>query len=235
MRPRSLQIDTYAASDPNGVSLSQTPAAGGIQALTITGALASGGSVTFDTPRQVGITSAGDDTGRVFIVKGTRRPGVNIIEAVVGANAGVAQTVQAFATVTEILVDDNTAGAVEAGTITIVQTNWFPMDYQADPAGIALAIDVGGATASLTVELALSRLGWNGDSPDPNVGSWRGSDFGRIYPSITAYAHDTLAAITSNTTGNVAFPITALRLSSSAAITSGPVILQVSQASRARN
>ncbi len=235
MRPKSLTMNTYAAADPNGVSVSQTPAAGGIQALTITGALASGGSVTFDTPRQVAITSAADETARVFIVKGTSRPGVNIIEAIVGVDTGVFSTVQAFATVTEILVDDDTTGAVEAGTLLVVQTNWFPMDYQADPAGIALAINIGAATADVTVLLALGRLGWNGQSPDPNVGSWRGSDFGRIYPSITPYDHDTLVNIVATTTGNVGFPITALRLQSNAVITSGPVILEISQASRARN
>ena len=58
-----------ATADPDGIS---TAAAVGNNAnLVIGGALADGGSVTFDEPRNVTITSAGDDSGISFTVTGT--------------------------------------------------------------------------------------------------------------------------------------------------------------------
>ena len=50
---------TAAAADPDGISTAASIS--GAANLTIGGALASGGSVTMDSPRNVTILSAGDD------------------------------------------------------------------------------------------------------------------------------------------------------------------------------
>lgn len=231
MRQHVLKIDPYAAADPDGISVSSTPAAGGIQDLAIDGAFASGGVATLDTPRQVGITSAADETGRTFLIKGADRKGNQIIEAITGANIGVASTVRAFKTVTSIQVDDDTAGAVEAGTITVVSTDWFPMDIIRNPVNVGLGLIVGGATADMTVELTLSNLlSRKGNFPEPPHSSHVGSEFKLFYPTVNAIDHDTLINVTADASGNIAFPVTALRLTSNVIIVTNEVILEIAQA-----
>ena len=62
-----------AAADTDGVCASQTP--GSATNMTINGALADSGSVTFDQPRNLTIASAGDDSGKTFTVTGTDETG----------------------------------------------------------------------------------------------------------------------------------------------------------------
>jgi hypothetical protein len=229
MRQNVLQIDPYAATDVDSICTSQTPAAGGEQALAINGSFASGGVATLDTPRQVVFTFAADETGKSFLVTGTRRDGTQVVEAVAGT-AALATTVQAFATVTEILIDQDSAGAIEVGTTTIVSTSWFPMDYIRNPVNVSMVITIGGAT-DVTVELTLSNLmSRRGNDPLPTVGHHVGSKFKLIYPVVNAIDHDTLVNIAANTSGNIAFPVTALRLTSNAVVVTDPVLLEVVQA-----
>ncbi|MGA1112040.1 MAG: hypothetical protein ACO3VO_10630, partial [Ilumatobacteraceae bacterium] len=70
IRSKYFAADATAA-DADGVCQSQTPAATGEQALTINGALSSGGVATFVAARLITITSAGVDDGRTFTVTGT--------------------------------------------------------------------------------------------------------------------------------------------------------------------
>ena len=123
MRPRTLTIGPYATVDPNSIATSQTPAAGGIQELTLDGTFVTAGVATLDFRRQVSIVSVGDDTARIFVITGTDQKGNNLLEAVRGANAGTALSERAFTTVTSIKVDADTAGAAEAGTVIIVSSN----------------------------------------------------------------------------------------------------------------
>ncbi len=230
MRQSVLQIDPYATTDVDSIATSQTPAAGGEQALAIDGAFASGGVATLDTPRQVVFTFAADETGNSFLVTGTSRKGSQVVEAVAGTAAS-ATTVQAFATVTEILIDQDSAGAIEVGTAAVVRTSWYPIDYIRNPVNVGLAIIVGAAVADLTVELTLTNLlSRRGNDPQPTVGSHLGSKFKAIYPVVNAIDHDSLVNVTADQSGNVAFPITAMRLVSNAALTTASVFLEVLQA-----
>ncbi len=232
MRQSVLQIDPYAATDVDAVALAQTPAAGGEQALTINGLFAAAGVATMDTPRQVSIVSAADESGRVFLITGTRRDGVQVVEAIVGAAIGTVTTVQAFATVTEILVDDDTAGAVSAGIVTVVTTSWYPLDYIRNPVNVGLVITVvGAAVADLTVELTLTNLlSRRGNDPLPTVGHHLGSKFKLFYPTVNPIDHDSMVNVTADESGNIAFPANALRLKSNAALTGDSVFLEVLQA-----
>lgn len=110
-----IEADTDAL-DADSISQSQTPSGAGN--LTINGAKASGGVATFNSARQVTITSAGNDSARTFTVTGTDVNGFSISEAVTGANASAATSTKHFKTVTQIAVDDATAGAVTAGMNT---------------------------------------------------------------------------------------------------------------------
>jgi VCBS repeat-containing protein len=77
-----------AVADPDGISTAATLSEAGN--LTINGALADGGSVTFDQPRNVTILSASNDTGDTFTVTGTDETGAAQTEAITGANSDTA-------------------------------------------------------------------------------------------------------------------------------------------------
>jgi len=223
MRQNVLQIDPYAAADADLIAVSQTPAAGGEQALTLTSS-----PVTLDTPRQVVFTFAASEVGRSFLVTGTKRDGKQIVEAVAGT-AATASTVQAFATVTEVLIDDDSAGAIEVGTALIVSTSWLPLDYVVPEFKVGLVITIGGAT-DVTVELTLSNLlSRRGNDPLPTVGHHVGSKFKLIYPTVNAIDHDTLVNVAADASGNIAFPVTAVRLTSNAVVVTNPVLMEVLQ------
>jgi hypothetical protein len=107
-----LTADTQAL-DADGISAAA--AVGNNAALTIGGALASGGSCTFDAGRVVTILSAGDDSAISFTVVGTDVNGDAQTESVTGANAGTATGSNYFKTVTSITAVGDPAGNVSAG------------------------------------------------------------------------------------------------------------------------
>jgi VCBS repeat-containing protein len=101
------------ALDADGISTAATLSGSGN--LTINGALASGGSCTFNAGRVVTILSAGDDSGDTFTVTGTDVNGDAQTEAITGANAGTATGAKYFKTVTQIAASGASAGNVSAG------------------------------------------------------------------------------------------------------------------------
>ena len=107
-----LTADTQAL-DADGISTAATLSGSGN--LTINGALASGGSCTFDAGRIVTILSAGNDSGDTFTVTGTDVNGDAQTEDITGANAGTATGTKYFKTVTQIAIDGASAGNVSAG------------------------------------------------------------------------------------------------------------------------
>jgi hypothetical protein len=113
VKAKYIAADTTAA-DPDGICQSQTPAATGEQALTINGALSSGGVATFVAARLITIASASDDSARTFTVTGTDVNGNAQTEVIAGPATTVTGTLY-FRTVTEVLVDDDTAGAITVG------------------------------------------------------------------------------------------------------------------------
>lgn len=225
MRPKILSIAAYAAANAAIIAASQTPAAGGVQALTLTSS-----PYTQDVARQVSITSAGNDTGRRFLIEGTDNRGRAILEAIAGASGAAAQTVRAFKTVTGIFVDGNTAAAVTAGTTTVVDTNWMPMDSLQPQFAATLFLEVptGTATEDITVQITGSKLGWEGMNIPPIDAA---NKFSRIFPVLKIASHDTMVnvAAVGTTAGNIIVPVTALRLRSNAVFTGGPVTLTVTQ------
>ena len=107
-----LTADTQAL-DADGISTAATLSGSGN--LTINGALASGGSCTFDAGRIVTILSAGDDSGDTFTVTGTDVNGDAQTESITGANAGTATGAKYFKTVSGISAVGDPAGNVSAG------------------------------------------------------------------------------------------------------------------------
>ena len=231
MRPRTIRISPYAAADPNAISTSQTPAAGGVQNLTITGVLASGGVATLDIPRQVVITPVGDESARLFYVEGTDSKGNFMAEAIVGGNAVATETVQAFKTVTKVSIDaDTDNGAVEVGTGTIVFSNWFPLDYLNPEFRVSLALQCSLCTTpKFTVETTSSNILTREGSGTSRVDVQ--NDFDLIFPPFTKFDHDTLVDVIVDSTGNINFPVMAVRLKSVQVFTVAEAQLEVIQAS----
>ena len=104
--------DTVAL-DADGISVAAS--VGNNAALTIGGALASGGSVTLSHGRVVTILQAGDDSGISFTVTGTDVNGDAQTESITGANADTATGSKYFLTVSGISAVGNPAGNVSAG------------------------------------------------------------------------------------------------------------------------
>lgn len=104
-----VSLGTPALGDADGLGLTQdgtaldanTPAA-----LTVT---------EMDVPRNVTITSAGDDSGITFTVTGTDVYGEAVVETITGANAGLASGKKAFKTVTEVQPSAAAAGNISIG------------------------------------------------------------------------------------------------------------------------
>lgn len=160
MRP----VRIYAlprSADADGIATTQTPAGAG--ALTLDGALVSGGVATISRSdsdssgrpysfigQSVTVTSVGNDSGRTFTIVGKDQDGQSYTEALTGANAGAATTSGYFSEVSSITVDAATAAAVTAGIAATFSTPTIPLDHYIGD-GVALAVVLGG-TATYTVQ-----------------------------------------------------------------------------------
>ena len=112
-----------ATADPDGISTAAS--VGNNAALVIGGALASGGSVTFDQPRNITILSAGDDSGISFTAVGTDETGAAATESITGVDSDTATGSQIFATIASITAVGNPAGNVSAGSGTSILAPMF--------------------------------------------------------------------------------------------------------------
>lgn len=146
-RPKEIDIDPVDVDD-DGVVAAETLAAAGN--FTIGGALASGGSVTFDYPRQLIQTTVGNESARTFTITGTDEDGVAQTLAMAGLNATTGETAQYWSTVTQIASDDATANDVKFGTVDEIQTKTYPLNFYSDDAA-TISVDVTG-TIDFTVQ-----------------------------------------------------------------------------------
>lgn len=144
-----------AAYDADGICQSQSAAGAG--SLTINGALASGGAVTMDAARRVGITSAGDDSSITFTITGTDRSSKTQSETLTGANAGSVESLKDFLTVTAVTVSAATASTVTVGTTGKGSTAPYIADLFSDPNGISFGVKISG-TATWRLEYSYEDL-----------------------------------------------------------------------------
>lgn len=206
MRPVRVTVGPLASASANAIALSQTPSAG---ALTLNGALASGGVATLDTARRVLFTFAADETGHNFVVTGTDWQGVVISETVAGTTAGTVYTAQDYKTVTSITISANATGALTVGTNGVASTPPVVLDVYARST-IALQATVTG-TVNYTVQQTL-------DSPwniEPENWTW------------VNHPDTNLVAATSTQQGNYAYPPSMTRITLNSG--SGSVVFTVNQ------
>jgi hypothetical protein len=82
---------------------------------------------SLDVPRNVIITSVGNDSGITFTVQGFDEYGVAVREVITGANAGVAAGKKAFKTVSSITASGAAAGNVSVGVGNVLGLPvWVP-------------------------------------------------------------------------------------------------------------
>jgi len=125
--------------DADGIAEAQAVAGAG--ALTLDGALVSGGVYSGDYARQIGILSAGDDSLITFTVTGTDADKRAITEAVTGSSGapGTAESTLYFLTVTSVVASGAASGNVSVGTVDEFVTNTIPLDkYNHDPASVSM-------------------------------------------------------------------------------------------------
>lgn len=168
MRPIVAAVGPLTAASANAIALSQTP--GGAGALTINGALASGGVATLPQPRRVGITSAGNDSGLTFTITGADRSGMPASETLAGANVGVVQSVLDYLTVASVTTSGATAAGVTVGTTGVASTAWVRLDEWTEPQ-VSVQCDAVG-TVNYTVESTLNDPNSPTDPVAPSAVVW---------------------------------------------------------------
>lgn len=117
MRPIVIAT-TALTNDANGVCESQTPAAGGVQSLSLDGALVSGGVATIAESQIITATWAGADAARTLTVTYKDADGIEQTGTIAGANATTSSGTFYAKSISGITVDDDTAGAVEVGALS---------------------------------------------------------------------------------------------------------------------
>ena len=159
MRPITVTVGPLASASANNICTSQSPSGAG--ALTLNGAVVSGGVAILDAPRRILFTDS-SDTSAKFTVYGTNAIGVSVSEVVTGPNGGTATyTVQDFATVTKITTSAAASG-LTVGTNGIASSWPISLDTYG-MAQTSLQIDLTG-TISATVQQTVNRI------MDPSTG-----------------------------------------------------------------
>ena len=141
--------------DADGLSVAAAVAAAGN--LTLGGALTSGGVFTADYPRQIAITSSGNDSARTFTVTGTDPNGVAQTEAITGPNATSVESTKYFKTITSIAVDAACAGNISVGTVDEFVTPTIPLNYN-NEGGATVSIEGISGTIDVSVEQTFSNV-----------------------------------------------------------------------------
>lgn len=145
MRPITATVGPLAAGSATAIATSQTPGAAG--ALTLNGALVSGGVAVMDNPRRVLITTA--DTTTVFTISGLTPTGSALSESF-KVTAGSTYSTLDYAKVTSVTVNQGTTAAVTVGTNGIASTPWARTDEWAD-SNVSVECDASG-TVNYTVQ-----------------------------------------------------------------------------------
>lgn len=159
MRAITATVGPLTTASGNAIALTQTPSGAG--ALTLNGALVTGGVAVLDTARRVAVTTAANETARTFTITGTAANGKVQSETITGANAGTTFTALDYKTVTSVTISGAASGAITVGTNTVASSRWLRMDEWAH-AQVGLQCDVSGSVV-YTVQQTLD---------NPNDPTW---------------------------------------------------------------
>ena len=107
------EYGVVTTADTDGICDGAT--ATGAATLSATGALVSGGVATFDVPRAVSLTSAGNNAAVTYTVTGTDEYGAALTEAITGPNNTTVVGAKAFKTVTSVASSAAVVGSIDVG------------------------------------------------------------------------------------------------------------------------
>ena len=107
-----------------------------------------------DYPRQIGILSAGDDSGITFAVVGTDPDGKAQIDTITGSSAapGTTESVLYFDTIASITASGAAAGNVSVGTVDEFVTNCIPIEVSNKLINATLKMEIIFGPITLVVE-----------------------------------------------------------------------------------
>lgn len=181
---------TTLSNDADGYAEAQT--LGGAGAVTLDGALVSGGVGSSSSAQPVTITSVGNDSGVTFTITGTYG-GLTYSEDLTGANASTATTTRVFDTVTSITADGATAADITAGPVAangaaskILPANWRSRDFK-----VGFGVDITG-TMTYKVQHTFDDIQVSTTNP-------------------TWFDHESVTGKTADADGNYAYPVRAYR------------------------
>lgn len=150
MQAIQVTAGSLSAADDNGIHLTSTPTAG---AVSLDGALVTGGVAYLGDPRRVLVTTAGADAGKTMTITGTDANGNIQVDTVTLPSASTVYTSLDFLTVTGITISATAAGAIIVGTNGIGGSRWVRLNDFA-PSNISIQCDVTG-TVNYTIQATL--------------------------------------------------------------------------------
>lgn len=150
MQAIQVTAGSLAAADDNGIHLTSTPTAG---AVSLNGALVTGGVAYLGDPRRVLVTTAGNETGKTMTITGTDANGNTQTDTVNLPNTSTVYTSLDFLTVTDITISATAAAAIIVGTNGIGGSRWVRFNDFA-PSNISIQCNVTG-TVNYTIQATL--------------------------------------------------------------------------------
>lgn len=147
---------TLAAASVNNIATAQSGTAA--TKLTLNGSAASGGIATLDSQRRVLITSAGNDSGITFRIRGTDDSGAQVNEILTGGNIAAVASALNYKAITSIVPSGNTASTVQVGTNTVGSTPWAIYNAHLTQPDISLAFDVISGAVNATAEYTFDEI-----------------------------------------------------------------------------
>lgn len=192
MQTVKISLGAPITADPNGICEAQSGAAG---ALTLDGALVSGGVATLDVPRNIVVDSGGADTA-TLTVTGTDYYGNDLVEEITLNGSTAVPGKKAFKTVISVVSDATISNGAFVGTGDVLGLPVFLGDAGdvlaelEDGAAASSGTVVAGATATPTATTGDVR-----GTYDPNSATDGSKDFDLIvavrstsYKGNTQYA-----------------------------------------------
>ena len=209
MRPITVSLSP-SVLDADGVAASQTPSGAG--AVTINGALASGGVATFASPQIVTIYSGSNISNRTFDVTGRNRDGNTISEtSITGPNNATVATTKYFKEVTGVTISGAAAGAITIGVNGLGTSQIIPLDVYAKMNTSVAVTAVTGATYKLQYTY-----------DNVQASTWPNG-------TQTWFDHATMTAKTDATDATVNNPVSAVRLTITTASSPQSVVARIVQ------
>ena len=207
MKPERFSITPQ--TDADGICQAQAASSGGIQLLTLNGALVTSGVATLnDADHIVTITSGANNSGITFTITGKDYRGYEYTEVVTGPNSNTVSSSNYYRSISSISVSGDTTSTVTVGVNGVSISKVIPLDVYQDSFRVGFNVEVPASPSpSLTysvqhtsddvqVKTNLNDLAWNNhDSINAKTGTEDGSYTIPVIAmrvSITAYATGTM-------------------------------------------